>query len=98
VQRKLIQVEIIPEPRLPPRPIPVRGYHPTTWLKVVLREGKKHQVRRMTAAVGFPTLRLVRIAIGQLSLGSLAPGEWRALTPVEIHTLHSPAPTGLGKG
>ncbi len=98
VQSKSVKAEIVPEPGLPSRPVPVSGYHPTTWLKLVLREGKKHQVRRMTAAVGFPTLRLVRIAIGQLSLGSLSPGEWRALTPSELHALRSPEPASLGKG
>jgi 23S rRNA pseudouridine2457 synthase len=84
LQTRLAQVEIVPEPRLPPRPRPVRGYHPTSWLKIVLFEGKKHQVRRMTAAVGLPTLRLVRVAIGALELGSLQPGQWRQLTPAEI--------------
>jgi 23S rRNA pseudouridine2457 synthase len=84
LQSKAAQVEIIPEPHLPPRAKPVRDYHPTTWLKVVIREGKKHQVRRMTAALGFPTLRLVRTAIGRLALGSLQPGEWRSLSRDEM--------------
>lgn len=82
------QVEIVPtgegEPALPPRSQPVRDYHPTSWLRITLFEGKKHQVRRMTAAVGFPTLRLVRWAIGSLDLGGLQPGEWRDLTPEEV--------------
>jgi 23S rRNA pseudouridine2457 synthase len=80
-------VEIVPEPDLPPRPVPVRGYHPTTWLKIVLREGKKHQVRRMTAAIGFPTLRLFRIAIGPVTLQGLEPGGWRYLTAEELRML-----------
>ena len=84
LQAKPAQVEIIPAPDLPERLKPVRPYHPTTWLKIVLREGKKHQVRRMTAAIGFPTLRLVRVAIGELALGDLQPGEWRRLSPLEI--------------
>jgi 23S rRNA pseudouridine2457 synthase len=53
---------------------------PTAWLQLTLTEGRKRQVRRMTAAVGHPTLRLVRIAIGPLTLDGLAPGEWRELT------------------
>lgn len=81
------EVEIIPEPDLPARPVPVRDYHPTTWLKIMLREGKKHQVRKMTAAVGFPTLRLVRVAIGPIILGHLQPGEWRYLTSGELQKL-----------
>lgn len=50
---------------------------PTAWLEIVLREGKNRQVRRMTAKVGLPTLRLVRTAIGPCSLEGLAPGQWR---------------------
>lgn len=72
-------------PRLPPRP--VRDYHPTPWLRITLREGRKRQVRRMTAAVGHPTLRLVRVAIGPLQLGDLPPGAWRELTPTEREAL-----------
>jgi len=80
------QVELLPqEPDLPPRE--VRQYHPTPWLRIVLREGRKRQVRRMTAAVGHPTLRLVRVAIGPLKLGNLAPGEWRDLTAGERREL-----------
>jgi 23S rRNA pseudouridine2457 synthase len=73
------EAEMIGDPGLPPRPVPVRDYHPTSWLKVALREGKKRQLRRMTAAVGFPTLRLVRVSVGEWSLGGLKPGEWAAL-------------------
>jgi 23S rRNA pseudouridine2457 synthase len=73
------------EPDLPPRtpPIRYRAAIPTAWIELVLTEGRNRQVRRMTAAVGFPTLRLVRAAIGELQLGSLAPGQWRDLTSVE---------------
>ncbi|HEY54266.1 MAG TPA: rRNA pseudouridine synthase [Caldilineae bacterium] len=72
-------------PDLPPRA--VRDYHPTAWLRITLREGRKRQVRRMTAAVGFPTLRLVRVAIGPLQLGDLQPGAWRDLTERERQAL-----------
>ncbi len=77
------------EPDLPPRdpPIRFRKNVPTAWLEMTLTEGKNRQVRRMTAAVGFPTLRLVRVAIGQLRLQDLAPGQWRELTSTEIKTL-----------
>lgn len=91
IQTRPAQVEIIPDPGLPPRPRPVRDYHPTTWLKIVLKEGKKHQVRRMTAAIGFPTLRLVRVAIGSLTLGDLQPGQWRSLNQGEIRLLKTQA-------
>jgi 23S rRNA pseudouridine2457 synthase len=87
LQKRLAKVEIILEPHLPPRLRPVRDYHPTSWLKVILEEGKKHQVRRMTAAVGLPTLRLVRVAIGSLKLGKLQPGQWRQLAQAEIRVL-----------
>ncbi|MEM9264712.1 MAG: pseudouridine synthase [Cyanobacteria bacterium P01_F01_bin.13] len=77
------------EPLLPPRipPIRVRKHIPTAWLQLVLREGKNRQVRRMTAAVGFPTLRLVRISIGDLHLGNLQSGQWRYLTASELDRL-----------
>ena len=68
-------------------PIRYRAAIPTAWLEVTLREGKNRQVRRMTAAVGLPTLRLVRAAIGPLTLGGLRPGEWRTLTTAEQASL-----------
>lgn len=80
-------VEVIAEPRLPPRPKPVTPHGPTAWLEIRLYEGKKHQIRHMTAAVGLPTLRLVRVAIGPLRLSGLQPGEWRFLTPSEMRAL-----------
>ena len=82
---RVFSVEIISEPELPVRR--VRAYHPTTWLRIILREGKKHHIRRITAALGFPTLRLVRVAIGPLNLGSLQPGQMRELTTQEIERL-----------
>ena len=64
-------------PRDPP--IRYRAAIPTSWLEVIISEGKNRQVRRMCAAVGYPVLRLVRAAIGQASVTGLAPGEWRLL-------------------
>lgn len=77
------------EPDLPPAPAPIERRHnmPTTWLRIVLGEGRKRQIRHMTAAVGHPTLRLVRVAIGPLDLGDLKPGEWRDLTDDEVRAL-----------
>ena len=73
------------EPVLPPRdpPIRFRLSVPTTWLEIALTEGRNRQVRRMTAAVGFPTLRLVRVAIGEIRFDGLTPGQWRELTREE---------------
>ncbi len=71
----------IPEPALWPRDPPVRTRRaiPTAWLEIVLEEGRNRQVRRMTAAVGFPTLRLVRQRVGSWTLDGLAPGECRVI-------------------
>jgi 23S rRNA pseudouridine2457 synthase len=65
-------------PRTPP--IRVRKTVPDAWLELIIREGRNRQVRRMTAAVGLPTLRLIRTAIGPYALDGLAPGEWRDVT------------------
>lgn len=65
-------------PRIPP--VRVRKTVPDTWLKLTLRQGKNRQIRRMTAAVGHPTLRIVRVAIGPWQLGTLEPGQWIATT------------------
>jgi 23S rRNA pseudouridine2457 synthase len=85
VKTRRCQVMVIPEPDLPPRQMKTITPHgETSWLRMVIFEGKKHQIRHMTAAVGLPTLRLVRIAIGELTLGDLKPGEWRFLQEDEI--------------
>lgn len=78
-------------PQLPSRTPPVRFRKqiPTAWLVMTLYEGRNRQVRRMTAAVGFPTLRLVRVAIATLQLNNLQPGQWRSLTPTEIEGLQA---------
>jgi len=72
--------------RLWPRdpPIRYRAKIPTAWLELTLREGKNRQVRRMTARVGFPTLRLIRAAIGNIDLDGLVPGEWREVDAKEL--------------
>lgn len=62
-------------------PIRFRAAIPTSWVELELREGRNRQVRRMTAAVGFPTLRLVRAAIGAVRVDGLAPGQWREVDP-----------------
>ncbi len=78
-------------PALPPRdpPIRFRKTVPTAWLELTLTEGRNRQVRRMTAAVNFPTLRLVRVAIAHLQLDDLAPGQWRELTSAELRPLEA---------
>ncbi len=75
-----------PPPALWPRdpPVRVRKTVPDAWLALVIHEGRNRQVRRMTAAVGLPTLRLVRAAIGPWTLGDLPPGAWRPVDPAAI--------------
>jgi 23S rRNA pseudouridine2457 synthase len=74
-----------PQPELPPRspPIRFRKTVPTCWIALELTEGRNRQVRRMTAAIGHPTLRLLRVRIGHYSLGPLEPGTWKILQPGE---------------
>ena len=84
------QVHILnPDPNISPRipPIRSRQFIPTAWIQITLTEGRNRQVRRMTAAIGCPTLRLIRVAIGSLQLNDLVPGQWRDLTPTELKTL-----------
>lgn len=73
------QARALDDPQFWPRTPPVRfrQYLPTSWLELVICEGRNRQVRRMTAAVGLPTLRLVRVGIGPWALDGLMPGEWR---------------------
>jgi 23S rRNA pseudouridine2457 synthase len=89
---KPAEVRLLPDdPQLPDRPVPIRFRKnvPTAWVEITLREGLNRQVRRMTAAVGHPTLRLVRVAIGPVALGDLQSGEWRDLTSREISQIYT---------
>jgi len=97
------EAELLAEPPdLPERPTPIRFRKnvPTAWIRLTLREGRNRQVRRMTAAVGFPTLRLVRWSIGGVTLAGLEPGAWADLSPAEVAELPSgsrrprPSPPG----
>jgi pseudouridine synthase len=76
-------------PDLPSRPVPIRYRKnvPDCWLELILTEGRNRQVRRMTAAIGHPTLRLVRSAIGPVTLEGLQPGQWQRLNKQEIAAL-----------
>jgi len=87
--KKAIVSRLEDEPNLPSRnpPIRFRANIPTAWIELTLTEGKNRQVRKMTAAVGFPTLRLVRVAIAHLRLDGLAVGQWRHLTDHELQEL-----------
>jgi len=74
-----------PQPQIPMRepPIRFRKSVPDCWIGIQLIEGKNRQVRRMTAAIGHPTLRLLRVRIGRLLLGDLPAGKWKLLSPTE---------------
>jgi 23S rRNA pseudouridine2457 synthase len=87
--------ELVPAPTLWPRQPPVRFRKsvPDAWLELVIREGRNRQVRRMTAAVGLPTLRLLRVAIGNWRVAGLLPGQWR-----ELDEPPRPAAGRLGTG
>ncbi|WP_174855832.1 pseudouridine synthase [Vibrio taketomensis] len=76
------KVEIMPEPQVWERnpPVRFRASIPTTWLAITIIEGRNRQVRRMTANIGFPTLRLIRYSMGDIVLGDLQPGEWKEIT------------------
>ncbi len=87
VQTKRAHVFLIDPPDFPKRVPPVRNYHPTTWLSITIGEGKKHQVRRMTAVVGYPTLRLVRVGVGPFSLDKLPAGQFRELNEEKVSKL-----------
>lgn len=85
------EAQLVSEPpNLPHRSMPIRFRKsvPTAWIKITLREGLNRQVRRMTAAVGHATLRLIRIAIGPIMLEGLKPGQWRELTSDEVARLY----------
>lgn len=79
----------IEDPGLVERDVPGTRKGPVSWVQIILREGRKRQVRRMTAAVGFPTLRLFRMGIGQITVEGLKPGEWRYLEPAEVLRLNT---------
>ena len=83
-----------PQPEMPPRvpPIRFRKSVPDCWIGLELVEGKNRQVRRMTAAIGHPTLRLVRVRIGQFWLGDLPPGQWRVLSATESQAVLASPP------
>lgn len=87
------QARLVEEPAgLWPRdpPIRYRAKIPTSWIELIIREGKNRQVRRMTAKVGLPTLRLVRAAIGSIQIDKFTPGEWREIDPGSVTE-----PTGI---
>lgn len=84
------EARLLPDPpAIPDRPIPIRYRKsvPDGWLELTLTEGRNRQVRRMTAAIGHPTLRLVRWAVGPITLADLAPGEWAWLDPAQANQL-----------
>ncbi|MCF6235774.1 MAG: pseudouridine synthase [Gammaproteobacteria bacterium] len=85
------KARIIDEPSIWPRtpPIRKRANIPTTWLELIIREGRNRQVRRMTAAAGHPTLRLIRYAIGSWTIEGLQPGEWKKTKKVQANAPRS---------
>ena len=90
------EVKLLPvSPELWPRDPPIRFRQtiPTSWVELTLREGKNRQIRRMTAAVGYPTLRLIRVSMGPYTLGRLLPGQWQ-----EAKRQPSPEPSQRRRG
>ncbi|MHC1741151.1 MAG: pseudouridine synthase [Anaerolineaceae bacterium] len=81
------KIMVVSTPNLPARRKPITPHGPIFWARIQISEGKKHQIRHMTASLGYPCLRLVRIAIGSIGVGELLPGEWRDLTNDEITKL-----------
>ncbi len=83
---KPCKIKIINDPLVPERipPIRVRKTIPTAWLEIIITEGKNRQVRRMTAAIGHPTLRLIRFQVGKINLKNLKPGEWIKVNKEDI--------------
>ncbi|MFA7553228.1 MAG: pseudouridine synthase [Spongiibacteraceae bacterium] len=84
------KVKTMPTPAIWARtpPVRIRKNKPTSWLEIVISEGRNRQVRRMTASIGFPTLRLIRVAIGEWSIGQLQPGQTERIT---VHSAAAPA-------
>jgi 23S rRNA pseudouridine2457 synthase len=99
-QTRPAQAHAIPEPDLWPRdpPIRYRKSIPTGWIELTITEGRNRQVRRMTAAVGLPTLRLVRVGIGSYRLDGLQPGEWREADAALIQSVHGNLEAERGGG
>jgi len=87
-QRAKVQL-LRQEPTVHPRPVPIRFRKsvPTAWLRMEIQEGMNRQIRHMTAQVGHPTLRVIRVAIGPIRLGPIQPGEWRWLREGELRGL-----------
>ncbi len=88
------EAERIDDPALWPRDPPIRARQsiPDCWIKLTIREGRNRQVRRMTAAVGHPTLRLVRWAIGEWTVGGMELGEWREVVPGQSYSANATLP------
>ncbi len=84
------EVTLLPDPAsVFPRPVPIRYRKsvPTAWVSLTVVEGLNRQIRRMTAAVSHPALRLIRVSIGPINLGNLQPGQWRELSDTEVENL-----------
>ena len=92
---RALQAEPMLPPQITPRdpPIRVRQSIPTSWITLTLDEGRNRQVRRMTAAVGFPTLRLIRVGVGPFTLGDLPVGRYRVDTAFQLHSVDDSAKT-----